>query len=919
MLHIVRASGFRASMALLIAVLVGVLAWNAAPALAVTQHSNRIALIPGAEGQSAGTLQTTGTVSGSPQDSFEQFTFSELSEESIEPGTLSQYDTVVLNEVFTNSLSETQKQTLSSFVTSGGKLIIHDADGTEGNDYLWLPVPANTGQSCQNCGNTNGEAEIVENNTLVSSDPSSPYYINVNELPGNSDAVGDANVLVTNDPRWNQDIRATNGQNVGGAVDAYAEDGGLILYNGFDTDAIGNTFLSGNDWLNKIWYDELNQQWNPDNLPHSTPVVGVGGHCGYKTIKVGVVVVCAENISGPSAETTASGNVVLDGGIAVGNGPIEINQETKQVSVATPAPISLLRHGSPLSLGTAAFSIDATGTTDPISGKSGLAKVSLTAANLGSLGTLRVGSLPFSLPSSGSPTMYLDNELDGGLIGAGTIQLPMLGKLQTSGALSLGLYANSPQPVVALGGAAHFGAVDLGKGWKFEGLDLAYQQPSDTWTASGGLVAPLGSLHASGSLVHGQLDSLQVSIGGQAVPLGDSGFFFSDFGGGFSGLVNGPLKIDASTAGFWGVPKAPVEPFYLDNVTVTVNFAGSVSLDGAVSFALKDHSPLHGQLHLKLSLHPFSASGSASAEGQLPGVSLKAGGGIGFSTKHFTAAENGSVKIFSLSGGGQVIASDNGVGASGTLCAPLHVFCQSTAFTETWKQLGNFDPPTIVGADPQKLITVSGVAAAGQSATFHVPSGRTALFVSVSDSTSTPNVRLRAPGGSTYASTRSTRTVLFTHQPQFGLTTITVIHPRAGRWRISSAPGAQGLLHIHAQTVRSLRLIRAAAIVPRSSARHPLGAHVTIRLRWSSAGLPSGVRVVIVRLSQPHESGIGIVGNLRPNSSYVLPVGKLAVGRNYLKLAATLNGVPFQDVALGSAWRAPPRHPHARKHHAPKR
>jgi hypothetical protein len=81
---------------------------------------------------------------------------------------------VVLNEVFTNSLSEFQKQTLSSFVTSGGKLIIHDADGTEGNNYSRLPVPAESGASCENCGHTDGEAAIVENNTIVSNESSSP-------------------------------------------------------------------------------------------------------------------------------------------------------------------------------------------------------------------------------------------------------------------------------------------------------------------------------------------------------------------------------------------------------------------------------------------------------------------------------------------------------------------------------------------------------------------------------------------------------------------------------------------------------------------------------------------------------------------------------------------------------------------------
>jgi hypothetical protein len=920
MLNLGRVSPVRWAALCAITAFVVVLGCGVTPALAVLQSSTRVALIPGAEGFDAGTLQTTGTVTGSPEDSFEKFQFSNLAQAEIDSNTLSGYDTVVLNEVFTESLSETQKQALSTFVTNGGKLVIHDSDGTTSNNYAWLPVPADTGQSCQNCGNLDGQAEIVENNSIVSNEPSSPYYVNVAELPFNSDAVGDANMLVTSDPRWAVDIRASNDHNSEGAVDAYASDGGLILYNGFDTDSIGSTFPAGNDWLNKIWYDELNQQWNPDNLPHSTPVVGTGGHCGYRQLKVGVTYLCAESISGSLSETTASGNVVLDGGISVGNGPVQINQETKQISVAAPAPLSLLRGGAPVPLGTAAFTINATGATDPTSGKTGLATVSFGGANLAPLGALRVGELPFSLPITGSVAMYLDNELGGGLIGSGTINLPMLGKLKPSGALSIGVFAGLRSPVTVLGGKASFATIDLGKGWKFNGFELSYQQATDTWSATGGLEAPIGSLQASGSLIHEALDSLQVSIGGQNIPLADSGFFFSGFGGGFSGLVNGPLKIDASTAGYWGAPKLPVEPFYLDNVTVTVNFGGSISLDGAVSFVFKDHSPIHGALHLRLGIHPFSATGRGSLEGELPGVSLKAQGGAGFTAKHFTAAEGGSVKLFGLSGSGTVIASDAGMGASGTLCAPFHVVCKSMAFAGTWKQIGALNIPAIVGGDPQKLVTVPGVTAAGQSAAIRVPPGRTLLLVSVSDVAGAPEVRLRAPGGKVYRSTRSTRTVLFTHQPAFNLTTIAVVNPRAGVWRVSNVPGQGAALRVKFETVHPIQLIHASSSIPPSSSRHPLAAHSRILLRWSSHGLPRGIRVVVVRHSKQHELGVSLAHNLGANGQFLFPPSKLAPGRNYFTLAATLNGVPFQVVAFpGSAWRAQPKpkkHPvkkHARK------
>jgi hypothetical protein len=896
------------------------LAWSPAVSSAQFLQSNQIAIVRGEGAESGGPLQVSGSVAGSPADSFDQFTFNELSQEAIEPSVLSSYDTVVLNEVFTNSLSDPQKQTLSNFVTAGGKLIIHDADGTEGNEYSWLPVPAESGHSCQNCGNVDGEAEITENNTIVSNDPSSPYYVDVGELPGNSDAVGDANVLVTTDPRWDEDIRARNQQNVEGAADAYASDGGLIMYNGFDTDFIGGFYPSGNDWLGKIWYDELATQWNPDSLPHSTPVIGAGGHCGYRSIKIGVVLVCAETISSSGTETTATGNVVLDGGVAVGNGPLQINRETKQISLSTPAPISLLRSNGPLALGNAAFSINANPATDPISGKTGLASVSVTGASLGGVASLRLGKLPFTLPTSGSVAMYLDSSQGGGLVGTGAAQLPVVGKVASSGAASIGIFASSPAPASLLGGTLHFGTFELGKGWSFTGLDLAYQQSSDTWTASGGLSVPIGSLSVSGSVVHGGLDSLHVAIGGQNVPLGDSGFFLTGFGGGVAGLASGPVKIAANTEGFWGVPKSPVEPFYLDNLGVTVNLGGSVSLDGAVSFALKDHSPLHGQLHLKLNVSPFSAHGSASLQGQIPGASFDAQGGAGFTTKHFTAAEGGELKVYGLSGQGQVITSDKGLGASGTLCALHHFACQTMAIAGTWKQISHFDLPSIIGGNPQQLITVSGVTATSDAGRVHVPPAQRLLLMAIRGGVMPPEVLLHAPGGKVYNAGQSTRNVVFTQQVVFGLTTIAILGPKPGVWRVTSRATSGPPLQIQAQTVRPLHLIKAGSITPTSSSRRPLKKHAAVVVRWRSSGLPRGVRVTVVRHSQRDQLGVGLTGNLPATGHLSVPVSKLAPGRNTLTLAATLNGVPFQQVTFhGVAWREQTHHRHSRKHPARKR
>jgi hypothetical protein len=882
------------------------------PALAVNQRSANVAIVDGSGASSVGELQTTGSVEGAPADSFEGFSFSFLSQEELEPGTLVGYDTVLLNEVFTSELTAAQKQALSSFVTSGGKLIIHDSDGTEGNEYSWLPTPASTGISCLNCGSLNGSATIVEDNTIVNSNPASPFYINVDELPGNSDALGDANFLLTSDPSWTEDVRGSNDQNVEGAMDAYAADGGLILYNGFDYDylAQGYSFPSGVDWLDKLWWNELSTQWNPDSLPHSVPVVGSGGHCGFKSLRVGVATVCAESISGSVGETTASGNVVLDSGIAVGNGPVTIDQTSKQISVPA-TTLTLLRAGGPVTLGTAALTIDGTGATDPISGTPNLAKVSLTGASL-TLGALRAGGLPFAVPSIGSLSAYLTTQNGGGLVAAGSIQLPTVKKLQSSAALSLGFYAGTSAPVVPLGGGAHFGSVAFAKGWKLDGLDLNYQSATNTWTASGGLEVPVGDLHADGSVVGGRLNSLHVSISGLNVPVGDSGFFFSGFGGGLSGLANGPLNITAETEGFWGVPKAPVEPFYLDNVTVTVNLGGAIGLDGAVSMILKNHSPLHGQLHVKLGFSPFSAHGSASVDGSLPGITMKAQGGVGFTTKHFTATEGGSLNVFGLSGSGEVIASDKGLGGSGTLCAPFHVACKTIAFAGTWSQLGKLDVPALIGGQPQKLVTVSAAASDVRTASIRVGRGSSLLLFAVTGGAQPSEIVLTDPRGHRYGSSGHARTVIVGHQPQFGLTTLAVLRPRAGRWRISAATGGKPV-GVTAQTLGSLRLIRARAIAPASTPRRPLGRGSRVLLRWGGAHLPAGVRVAIVRRSNPHEAGVGIAGGLPPNGQITVPITKLRPGRNYLSLAATLHGVPFQQRRFpGAVWRRAPSHAHKR-------
>jgi hypothetical protein len=236
-------------------------------------RSQNVALVPddGFDGD-GGTLPTFGTVIGRDDESFDEFDFSDLAISDISTSTLASFDTVVLNQVSTADLDSDARQALAAFVSGGGKLLIHDADGTVDNDYSWLPAPASTGESCTNCGEIGGSASVVENNSMVSANPADASYVDVAELPGDTDAVGDANVMLSQDEHWFKDIVATNANGETGAVDTYASVNGLIVYNGFDTDDIGQAEASGVDWLAHMWWRELAQAWSPDGLPHGTPL-----------------------------------------------------------------------------------------------------------------------------------------------------------------------------------------------------------------------------------------------------------------------------------------------------------------------------------------------------------------------------------------------------------------------------------------------------------------------------------------------------------------------------------------------------------------------------------------------------------------------------------------------------------------------
>ena len=184
------------------------------------------------------------------------------------PHALDSFDTAILYEPckIGDSGNRPAIAQVNSFLSAVRKVIILDADAcapsADGTpDWSGFVFPFTT----NNPGpvGAQGSYGTVEPSSLTTGLAPGP-------VPG--DAVGDANIFTTSDRAWFRSIEATNTNGVNGIVEAYARtsSGGLALYEGEDFWYTSD----GSAHLSQVFDDLLNQQWDPDKLPSSSPAAG---------------------------------------------------------------------------------------------------------------------------------------------------------------------------------------------------------------------------------------------------------------------------------------------------------------------------------------------------------------------------------------------------------------------------------------------------------------------------------------------------------------------------------------------------------------------------------------------------------------------------------------------------------------------
>jgi hypothetical protein len=169
--------------------------------------------------------------------------FSQLAPNQVTPSSLAGYDTVVLYGIRWSDLSVTAQAAINAF-GSTRKVVIWDADDTGAQNYASFIQPFSTLASG---GHGLPGASVVTYPTgadfLASDMPSSPYYLDPQQLVSNPHMINHMNVMQTGTVNWAPGLKAANKSiPQGGWVVAWTygnirDQTGLSVYSGIDADA----------------------------------------------------------------------------------------------------------------------------------------------------------------------------------------------------------------------------------------------------------------------------------------------------------------------------------------------------------------------------------------------------------------------------------------------------------------------------------------------------------------------------------------------------------------------------------------------------------------------------------------------------------------------------------------------------------
>jgi hypothetical protein len=189
--------------------------------------------------------------------------FSQVAANQVTSASLSNYDTVILYAIRWAGIPATAQAAINAFAATH-KVLIWDADGTGSQSYANFIQPfAETASGENYAGKPNDSVVSFPTGTdfLASDQPSSPYYLNPNQLVTDGDEINDMNAMTTGTQNWVPALTAANAKIPNGgwplawSYGVIGDHTGLTIYSGIDADAFTKTTLNPNNAIKELALD----------------------------------------------------------------------------------------------------------------------------------------------------------------------------------------------------------------------------------------------------------------------------------------------------------------------------------------------------------------------------------------------------------------------------------------------------------------------------------------------------------------------------------------------------------------------------------------------------------------------------------------------------------------------------------------
>jgi hypothetical protein len=220
---------------------------------AATQSSSKVAVVPGFVPKSyPGYHGVPAFPTGASQLS--AYHFSQLSAKNVTAMKLASYDTVILYGIRWSDIPASGQTAINAFAATH-KVLIWDADGTGPQNYASFIHPFADSASGENFPNKPNDSIVnfpTLPNVFASDNPSSPYYLDPQQLVKDRDELNDMNAMKTGTKNWVPALVAANksipngGWPLAWSYGVIGNHTGLTVYSGIDADAFSNSALNPN-------------------------------------------------------------------------------------------------------------------------------------------------------------------------------------------------------------------------------------------------------------------------------------------------------------------------------------------------------------------------------------------------------------------------------------------------------------------------------------------------------------------------------------------------------------------------------------------------------------------------------------------------------------------------------------------------